>query len=43
MIDCIQNTTAVCNPRQNSAQDKIQSEKISEKGFLSEEKNCREK
>ena len=24
--DCIQNTTAVCNPRQNSVPDKIQSQ-----------------
>ena len=37
--DCIRNTTAVCNPRQNSVRDKIQSLKKSEKNtFLSEKK-----
>ena len=48
--DCLQNTTVVCNPkqnpRQNSVQDKIQSEtkfsieKIQEKYFLSENLFC---
>ena len=45
--DCIRNTTAVCNPRQNSVQDQIQSEtKYSLRLYLEKsEKNifCQEK
>ena len=32
--NCIRITTAVCNPRQNSVQDKIQSETKSDNFFL---------
>ena len=43
--DCVRNTTAVCNPRQNSLRDKIQSKTKSSprqnpKNFLSEKKFC---
>ena len=37
--DCIRNTTEVCNHRQNSVRDKIQSEKRSEKKFFWQKKN----
>ena len=45
--DCIRNTNAVCNPRHNSVQDKIQTRQIQSETKFSPKKdnfsNCRKK